>query len=269
MSALRNLFDDLVEKKLWPIALALVVALVALPLAFGAGGGADEALESAPAAGGPIAATAAAGGAVALEGDAAVDKRLRKGKVRDPFRQLARAKKASTSSGSTSVATAPSSSGSSSSSVAKRTGGSAPRPGIGDGGPEAPQTGPVVTSTGPVAVKPRPTPVVPKADGPAEVVLRFGLRGAEQVRTEDPTKLQGFPSSKFPLLVFSQVRKDGRALRFMVNPLAKIAGEGTCRPSRETCRMLEVGAGQTTFVSMLKDAETMEHYRLDVVCVSR
>ena len=43
ITLLRNIVSDLVDKKLWPIAALLVVALVAVPLAIAAGGdSADE-----------------------------------------------------------------------------------------------------------------------------------------------------------------------------------------------------------------------------------
>jgi len=53
MTFARNLIRDLVERRLWPLALLLVVAIVAIPLAFAGGDGAstgDDALALAPAA---------------------------------------------------------------------------------------------------------------------------------------------------------------------------------------------------------------------------
>ncbi|MBA3747232.1 MAG: hypothetical protein H0W96_07015, partial [Solirubrobacterales bacterium] len=41
MNPVRRLFADLVEKRLWPVALALLVTAVAIPLLMG-GGGSDE-----------------------------------------------------------------------------------------------------------------------------------------------------------------------------------------------------------------------------------
>src|SRR3954454_11894357 len=90
MSFLRNVLHDLVEKRLWPVAIALVAALVAVPIVLG---GKSDAGTSTP----PVVADASANGlanhrdaaraqVVSLEEQAA-GKVTRAGKVRDPFVQ--------------------------------------------------------------------------------------------------------------------------------------------------------------------------------------
>ena len=87
MSFLRNLLADLVEKRLWPVAAALVAALVAVPIMLGGGGG--DASTAAPAAGAgavaPPAADAPGRAQVALETSPASDGH--DGRSRDPFVQ--------------------------------------------------------------------------------------------------------------------------------------------------------------------------------------
>jgi hypothetical protein len=82
MSFARNILRDLVDRKLWPIALLMVIAIVAIPVLLGGGSktAADE--ESLPVA---PATAANASSAVELLGPPSVRKRA--GKVVDPFRR--------------------------------------------------------------------------------------------------------------------------------------------------------------------------------------
>ena len=59
MSIVRNTLRDLVEKRLWPVALLLVAALVAVPV-IGGGGASDAADEQSIPMGAPAAGAAAA-----------------------------------------------------------------------------------------------------------------------------------------------------------------------------------------------------------------
>src|SRR5690242_12377234 len=87
MSFLRNVLRDLVEKRLWPVAIALVAALVAVPIVLGGSSdagapAADVAAAPAGAADQPAAGAEAVSLATPAEGP--VD---RPGKTRDPFVQ--------------------------------------------------------------------------------------------------------------------------------------------------------------------------------------
>ncbi len=101
------------------------------------------------------------------------------------------------------------------------------------------------------------------------MVLRFGEVGDDPRRFDDPKKLTGLPTAGYPLLVFSGVRSDGKALRFMVNPLTRVRGDGRCRPSREECRTLELRPGGTAWVDVAATPTEVAHYRLDVVRTRR
>ena len=86
MPFLKNIGHDLVEKRLWPVALLLVVALVAVPVLLGGGS------PTAPAADATAAVPGAAAGAgqspVSLSTTAGQERAYtRGGKVRNPFKQ--------------------------------------------------------------------------------------------------------------------------------------------------------------------------------------
>jgi hypothetical protein len=113
MSFARNIIRDLVEKRLWPVALLMVVAIIAIPVLGGgtssSNSSSDEALPTTPGA------TATAASAIELIGPPAV--RTRAGKLVDPFRRskVKEPDTTTTSSGSepaTGGATAPEDSGS-------------------------------------------------------------------------------------------------------------------------------------------------------------
>src|SRR3954471_12265374 len=91
MSFLRNVLHDLIEKRLWPVAIALVAALVAVPIVLG---GSSDAGTTTPV---PVADASTANGlsthrdaaradVVSLEEQAA-GKVERSGAVKDPFVQ--------------------------------------------------------------------------------------------------------------------------------------------------------------------------------------
>ena len=82
---LKNIVHDLIEKRLWPVALLLVVALVAVPVLLGGGSAAAPASDSAAVAGGT-----GTGGQSAVSLDTAAGQERayeRSGKVRNPFKQ--------------------------------------------------------------------------------------------------------------------------------------------------------------------------------------
>jgi hypothetical protein len=84
MNFARSLIRDLVDKRLWPIAIVLVAALVAVPLML-SGGGDSPAGDAPPAARAPAGTDAAKVAAVKVAGPPSV--RSRPGDVRNPFRR--------------------------------------------------------------------------------------------------------------------------------------------------------------------------------------
>ncbi|WP_205697989.1 hypothetical protein [Conexibacter sp. SYSU D00693] len=280
MTALRNIVNDLVEKKLWPIAVLLVVALVAMPVLLRGG---DEPTAAVPP---PAAATvdddalatagAAGGVQVTLEGDAKV-KSTRKGRLRDPFVQQGGDAPADDAAGSTAgtAAGAGAATGAGAAAGAGATAGATPSipelPSSGDGA----GSGDSGASTGSdSAPSPPSTPSTPSSSGDdeddrADVVLRWGERGGELKRIEDPSRLRAIPNSGFPLVVYAGKRSDGKAVRFVVNALTHVSNDGRCRPDRSNCRTLEVREGGTAIIEIARSSTETESYRLEVVRIGK
>jgi hypothetical protein len=81
----RALIRELVDKRLWPVAIVLVVALLAVPVLLSRGGGAPASDDAPPVADAPARAGATKVAAVKITGPPSV--RSRPGQVRDPFRR--------------------------------------------------------------------------------------------------------------------------------------------------------------------------------------
>ncbi|MEA2305625.1 MAG: hypothetical protein QOH43_2905 [Solirubrobacteraceae bacterium] len=231
MSLLRNLLTDLVEKRLWPVAVALVAALVAVPVLLGGGGGATPG--STPVAG---LATPATGGApsvpraqVALETDpSAAD---HGGTSRDPFVQRKIAKAADQAAADLSKAATGDVPPLSSSPPATGTGGA----GDGSSGSGDPKT---------------PAKPAPKADPTLyRVDLSFGETG-KQKSYKDLERLAPMPDADNPFLVFLGVLDDGKTAVFLVSSDATATGDGVCKPDPTSCETIEMKAGSTEFFDL-------------------
>lgn len=236
MTFLRNIGADLVEKRLWPVAVALLVALVAVPTLL-AKSSSDDA-DVAPAA--PVAGAAAVkADAVLALNTAPAGRRKRGGKPKNPFVQLYVPKAAAT-------AAVP----------AGTTGPSGPTGNSGTG-----DTGSGNTGTTPAQPKPAPKPDLDVR----RVTLRFGEPGAMHTIRDIP-RLTPLPSVDNPFFVFVGIKDDGDTLVFLVSSDAKATGDGVCRP-KATCELIELKAGDTEFFDLVT-ADGLKQYQMDVVSIS-
>jgi len=248
MSAVRNIFNDLVDRRLWPIALALLAALVAVPVMLGGGSSAST---SSPASGDPLAsapsagATAQAAISVSTPSTARHD---RPGAVRNPFAQH---KVPAPTTGTPSVQTI------------------TPAP---VSAPSAPITAPSYGSGGGYTV----TPVVPGSGGGKRdatvtdvwrVDLRFGDAGNQKVRHDIP-RLTPLPSTTDPFFIFLGVLSDHKTAVFLVSSDATAAGDGTCKPNPTQCDTIEMKAGDTEFFDVAQGNAGVVQYELDLLKVS-
>ncbi len=256
---LRTLVADLVERRLWPVAVVLVIALVALPAIVL--GGAEEAAPVTPVPG----AQADAGEASAVTLAAGGDNPRADGSQRDPFTQP-EVKKAApvTSDDGPSPASGASVAGSSGAGSAGSTGGSSPDLGLGDIGvvPVGGSTGGSSTGSGSTGS--------PKSDDRDSwhVDLRFGKDGSVQSKSDVP-RLSPLPSTQDPFFVFLGVAADGKTAMFLVSSDAVATGDGTCLPSPENCDRVDMEAGDTEFFDVATPDGKVTQYQLDLVRVSR
>ena len=264
MRFLRAIGHDLVEKRLWPVAAVLLLALVAVPFLLGRGGG-EDATTTAPTAvaAAPGAASAAAAAAeVTVAGDEPAD-RDRPGDLRDPFRPKGGAKAKSDAPDVTTKAADGAGSGSSASASAGASGGSSsstPAPSASSGSTTAttpsPSTTPTTATTPAGAVKASTTtPVAPVTLKTMRVDLRFG--DAEALTTpkvrQDVARLTTMPTAKDAKdtsIVFLGVLRDRRTAAFLLPEGATAQGEGRCRPSVKECSTIELRAGDTQYVDV-------------------
>ena len=249
MSAFRGVLRDLVERKLWPIAVLLLAAAIAVPMYLGRVSADDAPLPATVAQADPGKVSKAA---VKVDGaPAAGDERP--GGVRNPFKQLHVPKKAAAPAAEptkTPAADQPtgSSSGGSPSPAAPSGNGGSGDSGSGDGGSK---------------------PKTPAAD-PLDVYhlsLRFGRAEATQLKTyHDVARLSPLPTADNPFFVYTGVLKDGKTAVFLLSSDATATGDGHCRPSSKSCQTIEVTEGDTEFFDLTVNGEPVQ-YQLDVVKV--
>lgn len=248
MNDLAAPFRQLVERRLWPVAVLLVAALVAVPFLL-AKSGSDDAVPGPTAA----AATPEQGDTTAIVQVASPDGREKARKVlgsaKNPFRPAIKAKKAKASP--TTSVTAPSSSVTGGAQSGSGSAGS----GVGSGS----SGGGGGTST-PVV------PVVPVTPGtPAQTFELYSLVVRWGDVTSEPSvrvlkRLKGLGGAK---LVYLGLLKDHETAVFLVDAAAQIQGDGRCEPSPTDCQTLRMKAGDTVFVTMPDGKQ----YELDLVKV--
>jgi hypothetical protein len=239
MSAVRSIISDLVDRRLWPVALALVGALVAVPVLLGG----SSAPAPAPAA--PIANAAAAGGTAQAAISVSTPETGRKdrpGAERNPFVQH-KVKAASTTSGAPATGT-----------NAPATGGTTPSPGGG--------TPSVISPTAPSAPKPAPVKDVWRVN------LRFGTAGNQHVR-HDLLRLTPLPSASDPFFVFLGVLADGKTAVFLISSDATATGDGKCKPNPTQCDTVEMRVGDTEFFDVAQGNAGVVQYELDLLKVAK
>lgn len=243
MSILRDIKTDLVEKRLWPVAALLLVALVAVPLLLGGSAPAEK--TSATAASAPPAAEPPPSGTSVVALEAPRGRAPLAGHAKDPFAQKFLPKPApepSTTSGQGSTGQTGASGGGQTGSSGGGSGGSGNTGGSGTGGGGGKK--PVYTT--------------------ATVDATLTRAGGRPRTYRGLQRLTPLPSSLDPILVFLGVLQDGRTAVFLVSSDAKAQGDGRCKPSRSTCQTVQLKAGQTEFFDLETTNGTVQ-YELDLI----
>ncbi len=262
---LRNVADDLVHKKLWPLAVLLLAGIIAVPVLLG-GGSAPVA----PPAGEVVAGTAGDEPALLTLDQGGRAERL--GAVRrsaDPFRRVAKPRDADADGGGNANTVADAAAF-----VRKAFGGIVG--GGGSGGGASAAAAPGGSAGGGAAPTPSPTPapapvtpprkVADDADEGSSIDLRFGRSGRLR-ELRDVPPLTPLPSADDPFFVFVGVLDDGKTARFLVSSDAVATGDGSCKPSKTACERIELVAGDTEFFDFTGPDGEVVQFQLDLRAV--
>jgi hypothetical protein len=258
MTLLRSVWGDLVDKRLWPLAALLVVALVALPIVLGRGGG-DPAPAAAPAAAAPPA------DVVALHAGPATSRP--RARARDPFAQRKR-----TAGAPAAIASAPAPAPAPSAAATVNP------PAAGATAPGASRSSPAAAPQLPSAVRTPAAPAParpPAASAPSarpaagyRVDVRFGRAAATKGR-HDLTRLAVLRAGEAPVLLYLGVRKGGRVAVFQLAGEGIAAtGDGRCLPSRGPCETIELRDGDVQYLDVPTAAGIVQ-YELELTKVAR
>jgi hypothetical protein len=227
---LLSVWNDLRAKRLWPVALALALALVAVPVVL-----LKPAKQAPPPAASPGKPSPAASRTPV---SAAVDtgaSSLDRFSSKNPFRGAGKQGTAAAAGGATSAPA-----GSSSLAGSPATGSSGSSPSGGGSGSGSGSTG---------GSAPTQSPSAPQSGSPTKttkytyvVDLSFGRAGHLR-RHHGFGKLGILPSQDHPLLVFVGVTDGGGNAAFLVDSTLIPQGEGRCKPSAKNCNFLYLGPG--------------------------
>ncbi|MDQ6608092.1 MAG: hypothetical protein M3Z06_16290 [Actinomycetota bacterium] len=233
MTYVKQILTELREKRLWPVAAVLILALIAVPTLLAKSSG------QAPAAPPPQSAPAAADTAVpAVSVESTATNSKLKGRARDPFLQqklAAAAKPASTATTKSSGGSTGTSGGSTTSAGSKSTTSSTTTTGSGTG-----STPPAVFPT----IKPKPAPTGLTATETYRVTIATTNSSGGLDTTDSVERLSVLPSQRQPLLVELGVLQGGRRVLFAVQPGTIVRGPGTCVPGSIDCELISLAPGQ-------------------------
>jgi hypothetical protein len=242
LSFLRGIVGQLRDKRLWPVVVALLVAIVAVPL-FLSKSSASTPVAQLPRVG-PAAPPAASLPAVSSQ-TGPVRSRL-KGHPRSPFAQQSSGKTPTTAS-ATAVQASTAATGSGSSGTGAATTPTTSNPATSTPTSTTPATTPTpITPT----AKPKPAPTALTATQSYRVVLAI-TNSSGGLNTIDPLeRLSALPSDQQPLMVELGVLKGGKRVLFLVQRGTVLSGPGRCTPGPIDCEILSLAVDQTEALSM-------------------
>lgn len=269
MTLLRNVWQDMIDKRLWPIALALLIVTVAVPVVLSRGSS-DEPAPTAAAAPG-------AGGlrdAVIVAADPGEQPEV--GSERDPFFDPPQEASSTpsgggSSSGGSSETSGGSSAGGSTGKAVESAGTSSGSGGSSDSGSGSGSTGDSGSSdSGKDSGDSGSTTKAPKGSGEAGYDVNVTLTvGETSTKYPSTPRLTPLPSADNPLFVYLGVLSDKKTAVFMVAAASTAVGDGTCRPSADLCETLEIKAGETEFLDVTTGDNQTVQYQLDLNSITK
>jgi hypothetical protein len=246
MSAVKDLWRQLVQRRLWPVALLLLAAMAVVPLTLAHHPEPVEVTPTPAATGDDVLATQPIV-ALAGEGDRARRRHVL-GTRKNPF-AVPDPLVAPTDTSAPSAVTSTPTSTSAGTSTPSSSGGVAP---TGTGSPSP-------TSTD------APADPVQGTYAMHEPTVRFGAVSGDPVRGT-LRRLQPLPSPEAPVLINLGVLKDGKTAVFVLGRGVTASGEATCEPSPESCYTIRLKAGQTEIVVVTDDVGAeIARFRIELI----
>jgi hypothetical protein len=251
MNVITDTLRQLVQRKLWPVAVLLVAAMVAVPMVLAKEPPLAPAAPAAKAQEGLPATFVSATDEAATEG---AEPHRVLGELKDPFEPAAlpKAKKKKKQAKASSAKTG-------SSATSGTTSGGATSGTPAPTAPTAPPVAPAPTAT--------PTPTAPLYS----IKVRFGA--VEEAGGDPPTKtverLSVLPDEEKPVLVYRGVEDGGKVAVFELTGAVVADGDGKCAPTPEDCQYLKLHAGETEFITVTETGEATDaQYQLDLVKIN-
>jgi hypothetical protein len=241
MNFLQPLISDLREKRLWPVVVVLLGALIAVPVLLAKPAPKPESATAATGAGATV--TSPISGLPVVELSSAPQFSHLPGPGRDPFtQQTSTTSTTSTSATSTSVS---SSSGGTTSTTGSHGSSSSSGSNAGGGGTTG-NTGSSTTTTT-TQTTTTTTPVVPAGLTPTEsysvtIAITRPSGGLDTIAPLE--RLTPLPSDKQPLLIELGVLKGGSEVLFVVQPGTILSGPAKCLPGRIDCQIISLAPNQ-------------------------
>jgi hypothetical protein len=235
---LRRMVSELREKRLWPAAVALLVAIVAVPMALSKSSAATPVAQAPRSTPPPSTGTSLP----ALNVQSTPAQSRLTGSARDPFGQQRTGTSSNTSQTAATAATSASS--------AVATAATAAAAGIANGGTGSSTSATTTTSTTtPTTITPnaKPTPTTTALSATQSYHVTLAITNSSGgLDTVDPLeRLSVLPSEQQPMLVELGVLKGGHRVLFVVQRGTVVNGPGICTPGPIDCEILSLGQDQT------------------------
>jgi hypothetical protein len=253
MNYLKPIINDLREKRLWPIAALLLVALIAVPVLLSSGGGGGT----------PVAQLStnselpAPAGVPVVSSSAAPSQGKLTGKSRNPFTQLEKSTNGTTGASGSKTAGTGSSSGAGTSTTGTSTTSSGTSSTASTGTSSSTSTTTTTTTTIPTGTpKPAPTGLTDTQSYSVTLAITNSYGGLD---TYSPLeRLSALPSDDQPLVVELGVLKGGNRVLFLVRGGTVVSGPGQCIPGPVDCQILALAQDQTEGLSVKSGTGTKQ-----------
>jgi hypothetical protein len=229
VSFLRGIVGELREKRLWPVAVVLLAAIVAVPMLLAKSSSGTPVAQVPQTAPPPSASTSLP--ALSVQSTPAQSRLT--GRARDPFPQPGSAH-TSTTAVATAASTATTAASAANAAAAAAT-----------STPSSASTGGTSSST---STTPTTTPTTTISYYYDAVDLAFGKFGTRLKTYRNVDLLHIFPSSQTPVVVYMGLKPDAKTAVFLMSSYALVRGPGQCIPSAARCAFLDLKVGMEEIV---------------------